>query len=64
MTKHEMCCCTAHTAAGHGEMEFLLLCFPSDLCVDDGRVINAALPNWMKSLRGEPAEIYLRWSAS
>lgn len=51
----------ARAAAERGEKEFLLLRFPSDLCVDGGRAINAALPDWPKSLRGEAAEIYLRW---
>jgi CBS domain-containing protein len=51
----------AREAAERGEKEFLLLRFPSDLCIDGGRAINAALPDWPKTLRGEPAEIYLRW---
>jgi hypothetical protein len=38
------CDAAQRAAAGHGETEFLLLRFPSDMCVDDGRVINAALP--------------------
>jgi hypothetical protein len=29
--------------------------------VDRGRAINSALPDWPTSLRGEAAEIYLRW---
>jgi CBS domain-containing protein len=51
----------ARDAAEHGEKEFLLLRFPSDLCTDGGRAINAPLPDWPKTLRGEAAEIYLRW---
>ncbi len=51
----------AREAAERGEKECLLLRFPSDLCVDGGRAINSALPDWPNSLRGEPAEIYLRW---
>ncbi len=51
----------AREAAEHGEREVLLLRFPSDLCTDGGRAINAPLPDWPKTLRGEAAEIYLRW---
>ena len=51
----------AREAAERGEEEFLLLRFPSDLCVDQGRAINASLPDWPKTLRGEAAEIYLHW---
>lgn len=48
-------------AAQHGAKEYLLLRFPSALCSDGGRAINAPLPDWPKTLRGEAAEIYLRW---
>lgn len=48
-------------AAAQGNKEFLLLRFPSDLCRDGGRAINAPEPTWPESLRGEAAEIYLRW---
>jgi CBS domain-containing protein len=51
----------AREAAAHGEKEFLLLRFPADLCTDHGRAINSALADWPKTLRGEAAEIYLRW---
>ncbi len=51
----------ARAAAEHGEKEMMLLRFPSDLCIDQGRAINAALPEWPKSLRGAAAEIYLQW---
>lgn len=51
----------AHEAAAHGEKEVLLLRFPSDLCTDGGRAINAPLADWPKTLRGAAAEIYLRW---
>jgi CBS domain-containing protein len=51
----------AREAAEHGAKEFLLLSFPSGLCSDGGREINAPLPGWPKTLRGEAAEIYLRW---
>ena len=51
----------ARDAAARGEKESLLLQFPSDLCSDGGRRINAPLPDWPSTLRGEAAEIYLRW---
>ncbi len=51
----------ARVAAGHGEKEWMLLRFPCDLCSDGGRAINAPLPDWPQTLRGEAAEIYLRW---
>jgi CBS domain-containing protein len=53
----------AREAAERGETEFQLLRFPSDLCSDGGRAINAGLPDWPKSLRGEAAELYLRWDS-
>jgi hypothetical protein len=34
---------------------------PSPLCSDRGRAINSAEPGWAGTLRGEAAEIYLRW---
>jgi CBS domain-containing protein len=51
----------AREAAEHGEKEFQLLRFPSELCGDNGRAINSADGDWPASLRGEAAEIYLRW---
>jgi hypothetical protein len=55
----------AQTAAEHGEKQYLLLRFPSDLCTDDSRAINNP-PNdtWPETLRGEAAEIYQRWNAT
>jgi CBS domain-containing protein len=51
----------AREAAEHGEKEFLLIRFPSQLCSDGGRAINAGEPDWPATLRGEAAEIYWRW---
>jgi hypothetical protein len=39
----------------------MLLRFPSQLCSDGGRAINVTEPDWPATLRGEAAEIYLRW---
>jgi CBS domain-containing protein len=51
----------ARLAAEHGQKEFLLLRFPAALCSDRGRAINAPEPDWPATLRGEAAELYLRW---
>jgi len=51
----------AREAAEHGRKEFMLLRFPSQLCSDGGRAINVEEPNWPATLRGEAAEMYLRW---
>jgi len=51
----------ARSAAENGEKELLLLRFPSELCSDGGRAINVSEADWPASLRGEAAEIYLRW---
>jgi len=51
----------AREAAEHGEREHLLLRFPAELCTDGGRAINSAETDWPASLRGEAAEIYVRW---
>jgi hypothetical protein len=52
---------SAREAAERGEKEFLLLRFPSALCSDGGRAINAPDPDWPRTLRGEAAEMFLRW---
>ena len=51
----------ARQAAEHGQKEFLLLRLPSQALSDDGRTVNAPQPDWPKTLRGEAAELYLRW---
>ena len=51
----------AREAAQHGQSEFMLLRFPSQLCSDGGRAINVSEPDWPATLRGEAAELYLRW---
>jgi CBS domain-containing protein len=51
----------AREAAEHGQQELVLLRFPSELCSDGGRAINITEPTWPSTLRGEAAEIYLRW---
>lgn len=51
----------ARQAAEHGEKEFMLLRFPSQLCDDGGRAINVRESSWPATLRGEAAEVYLRW---
>ena len=51
----------AREAAEAGQEEALLLQFPSQLCIDGGRAINVAQADWPASLRGEAAELFLRW---
>jgi CBS domain-containing protein len=51
----------ARQSAANGEKEFMLISFPSQLCTDGGRAINAPDPGWPNTLRGEPAEIFIRW---
>lgn len=51
----------ARAAAVKGEEEQLLLRFPSDLCSDHGRAINAPDPAWPATLQGLAAEVFLRW---
>jgi CBS domain-containing protein len=51
----------ARMAAESGQKETMLLRFPCQLCIDGGRAINVAEPDWPATLRGRSAEIYLRW---
>ena len=51
----------ARLAAEHGEKQFLLLRFRSRFCSDGGPAINAGESDWPATLRGEAAELYLRW---
>jgi CBS domain-containing protein len=51
----------AREAAESGQTECMILRFPTQLCIDGGRAINVAETDWPATLRGEPAEIYLRW---
>ena len=53
----------AREAASRGEKEYLALRFPAEVCSDGGRAINAPEPTWPTTLRGEAAEVYLRWLA-
>jgi CBS domain-containing protein len=48
-------------AAQQGQQEVMLDRFPSQLCVDGGRTINTDEQDWPVTLRGKPAEMYLRW---
>ena len=51
----------AQEAAVNGGKDFLLLRFPSQLCSDGGRAVNAPESDWPATLRGEAAELYIRW---
>ena len=48
-------------AATAGQTELLLGRFPSDFCLDGGRAINNAEPNWPDSLKGRPRQVYEIW---
>jgi CBS domain-containing protein len=51
----------ARIAAGKGEKEHMLLKFPCELCTDHGRAVNVPDPGWPATLRGLPAQVFLRW---
>lgn len=51
----------ARRAAASGLTEHMLIRFPSQLCTDGGRAINAPDPHWPETLRGEPADVFRRW---
>ena len=51
----------AREAAEAGGKECLLLRFPNELCTDGGRAIDVVQEGWPATLRGEAAELYLRW---
>ena len=51
----------ARSAAAAGLKEYVLLRFPSQLCWDGGRAINAPDRSWPNSLRGEARDVFDRW---
>lgn len=51
----------AQRSAAAGLSEHLLIRFPSQLCTDGGRAINAPDHTWPATLRGEPLDVYGRW---
>jgi hypothetical protein len=51
----------ARKMAENGQKEYMLLRFPNQLCIDSGRAINVHEDGWTATLRGEAAEICLRW---
>jgi CBS domain-containing protein len=51
----------SRAAATAGLKESMLIRFPSQLCADGGRAINAPDSSWPETLRGEPADVYRRW---
>ena len=38
-----------------------MLKFPCKLCTDRGRAVNVPDPSWPATLRGLPAQVFLRW---
>lgn len=53
----------ARTAAEHGEIEHMALRIPRESCSDNGRAVNVGETGWQSTLRGEAAELALRWAA-
>jgi CBS domain-containing protein len=51
----------ARMSASKGEKEHLLLQFPCELCTDHGRAVNVPDPSWPATLRGLPAQVFMRW---
>lgn len=51
----------ARIAASKGEKEHMLVKFPCELCTDHGRAVNVPDPSWPATLRGLPAQVFLRW---
>lgn len=45
-------------AAERGELEILVMRFPSTLCTDSGRAINNGEPEWPKTLQGKAKNLY------
>jgi hypothetical protein len=46
----------------HGEKEYLLLRFPSELCTDGAHAINnPPNPDWPNTLQGDAVEHYAGW---
>jgi hypothetical protein len=45
-------------AVADGKLETLIYSFPADACIDRGRAINNAAPDWPKTLRGKARELY------
>lgn len=55
------CLSEARAAARRGEAECLLFRFPCEVCTDHGRAVNVPDPSWPATLRGLPAQIFMRW---
>jgi len=51
----------AHKAAERGEMEWQVMRMPREVCSDAGRLINISDPGWGSTLRGEAADLWVRW---
>ncbi|MEM1162636.1 MAG: histidine kinase [Pseudomonadota bacterium] len=48
-------------AVDNGQMEVMVMRFPSRLCSDKGRAINNALEDWPETLPGKAADFYKLW---
>lgn len=45
----------------NGQMEAMVMRFPSSLCADHGRAVNNALDHWPETLPGKARELYEYW---
>lgn len=52
----------ARRAAERGERQCLVLRFPRQVCLDQGRLVEIGDHSWPETLRGKPAELYQRWN--
>lgn len=48
-------------AATSGQTSMQVMRFPSDLCTDQGRAINAGRADWPETLDGRPKQFYQIW---
>ncbi|MGB0661469.1 MAG: hypothetical protein ACPGNV_14995 [Mangrovicoccus sp.] len=48
-------------AVDNGQLEVLVMRFPSRLCSDQGRAINNNLDNWPETLPGKARDLYEAW---
>jgi len=48
-------------AAANGQTSLVVMRFPSDLCTDQGRAINAGRADWPETLDGRPKKFFEIW---
>lgn len=50
-------------AVDNGQMEVMVMRFPSSICTDKGRAINNALENWPETLPSKAHDLYNLWDS-